>query len=113
MAKAPNPSAVVRTKMAEAEPMKVTWDGKQYPVRPGEVTARQDGEIRKLCGRPLFAMIVELEDGAPSVDVGAVILWLARTQAGEAVTLDEMLDLVTLDALVSMTQEGDPVDPPT
>lgn len=113
MAKAPNPNTVARKKMAEDEPMRVTWDGKSYAVRAGEITARQEGEIRKTIGRPLFALMGELDAKLPSLEAAAVILWLARVQAGDVVTLDSMLDVVTMDVVVEMSQEAEPSDPPT
>lgn len=81
MATAPRPGAGLR---AEAENTAVTIkvDGEIYTFRPTEVTARQSGAVRSATGRSLRSVLETAEDD-PDIDTIAVLVWLARLQAGE------------------------------
>lgn len=61
------------------------------------MTVRLTAELRRVTGKTLADLWAEVS-GAQDVDTWATLIWLARRDAGENVTLDDVFDeLDTLD----------------
>lgn len=91
MATAPRPGA---GKRQEAEKAHITFEleGKQYTIRPGEIAASTAREYRRETGGAFQADIQLLTNGGADIDIVQNLVWLARRQAGEKVTLADVED---------------------
>lgn len=88
MASAPSPSRVARAR--QGDPFaRVTLAGRAWDFSR-EWTARQDMECLRVTGRTIPEMFEAMEH--KSIAAVAVVVWLARQQYGDAVTLDQVLD---------------------
>lgn len=67
----------------------LTLDGKTYTVRPGDLSARIERELRREFGGSFDALRTELGRD-PGLDSFATFVWLARRIDGEDVTLDDV-----------------------
>lgn len=81
MAVAPRPGAGARAD-AEKASVSINVDGVTHTFYPAEVSARMASEVRAATGRSLRAVLESAEDD-PDLDTIAVLVWLARRQAGE------------------------------
>lgn len=90
MSLAPEPGQLQRQ---EAENASISFElaGKRYTIRPGEVPATLAREFRKEVGMSFRAAMVMLNDDM-DIDVLQALVWLARRQDGEKVTLDDIDD---------------------
>lgn len=115
MAKAPDPKSITvdengagvtpeqRQKVAKekadafnAYVVTIHVDGRAFRFCAGEVTARHVAMLREQSGRdlldPVRYLLVFVSRDAASIDLIAQLVFLARLQAGERVTLDEVGD---------------------
>lgn len=118
MAKAPDPKTITigehgegvtpemrRAKAKEkadtfnAYAVTVHVDGKSWRFRAGDVTARHVAMLRDQSGKdyldPVRYLLVFVSRDAASIDMVAQLVFLARLQAGDRVTLDEVGDSFT------------------
>lgn len=86
MATAPKP----RKDTAATDEVTIGVDGQPYTLRLGEMTAALVRELRAETGRSFTTFMGDLGGSDPDLDVIAVIVWLARRQAGETVTLADV-----------------------
>lgn len=91
----------------------ITVDGVSSVFRPSEVSALHAGELRKATGMSLSGVLTAAT-ADPDLDVLAALVWLARRQAGEAVTYAEVAGGITYgskietdDDAVDEENEGD------
>lgn len=91
MAEAPVPGAGRRN---DAEKAHITFEleGKHYTIRPGEMPASLAREYRRETGGAFRADIVSMTKGNADIDTIQNLVWLARRQSGERVTLDDIDD---------------------
>lgn len=108
MAVAPRPGASSRQ---EAEQAHVSFEleGKQYTIRPREVSASLAREYRRETGGPLSADMRLLTADGADLDIVQNLVWLARRQAGEQVTLDDIDDF-TYEQSASLKMLDEPAE---
>lgn len=125
MAKAPDPSTVARpskkqasapvVKMAETPPASFMWAGQRLAFRPGDINATQDLEAYRLTGMSAMDILTALGESKVSLFGIAVLIWIARLQAGEKVTLEAQLAVTnvgTLDTFIESFSDEETVDSP-
>jgi hypothetical protein len=60
----------------------ITVNGREYVVRPMEISAELAGRIRNACGRPFKSLIDDLDDdGEPDIDTVAGLMYVALQQS--------------------------------
>lgn len=91
MATAPRPG---KAKQDAAEQAHITFElvGKQYTIRPAEIPASLAREYRRETGGPFRADVQLLANDGADIDTLQNLVWLARRQSGEKVTLDDIDD---------------------
>jgi hypothetical protein len=107
MATAPRPGAGARA-AADQTVVTIKVDGETYEFRPGEVTARQVSEVRKETGMSVRA-VMEQAQSDPDLDTIGALIYLARCQRGEDVTVQEVYKGLTYG--VDLELEADTDDP--
>lgn len=98
--------------------LRVTFEGRVYEVRYGDVTPALARELRANTGmgwNQLMSMLMV----DPDIDLMQSFLWLARRLQGERVQLDgvdvsyeDVIDIVEEDGIEGLDGEGEP-DPET
>lgn len=63
--------------------VRITFDGKVYEVRVGDVTPSLARRFRREYGVPFMAVLEEELAGQPDIDSIAAVIWLARLMGGE------------------------------
>lgn len=76
-------------KAALEDGVKITFDGQEYVVKAGDITAQIARQFRREVGMSFMKVIEELQED-PDIDSVAAVVWLARLIGGEDVTLDEV-----------------------
>ncbi len=109
MATAPRPGGTRREEAAKAS-VTITVDGVAHTFRPVEVSANMIGQLRRATGMSL-AECMEAAQKSPDLDVLAAMVWLARRQAGEAITYDEVADALTYDTELEVDDAEPEEDP--
>lgn len=104
MATAPRPGAA-KEKETEAATITVNVDGTPYVCRPAEVTARIAGDLRRQSGLSVRGVMAAAGED-PDLDTIASLVWIARRQAGEYVTWDEVADGITYTSDISSSDEA-------
>lgn len=87
---APEPGQRQRQEAANAS-INFQLEGKVYTIRPAEVAASLAREYRKETGGSFRSDLALLQTDA-DLDTLQNLIWLARRQAGEHVTLDDIDD---------------------
>jgi hypothetical protein len=94
--------------MDERPHITVSVDGVKYSLFPQELSARDTTDVRRATGMS-FRFLMEAAGKDPDLDVVAAVVWLARRQAGESVTFDEVANAIGYDA--NIENVTDPVEP--
>lgn len=96
MATAPLPGAVRRDEAAAAT-LTIKIDGEAaFTLRPGDLSAADAAALRRETGMSLAAVMrAGMTD--PDIDLFAALAWLARRQAGDKVTFEEVASEFTYD----------------
>lgn len=107
MAEAPRPGAARRAD-AENTVMSLKIDGKTaFTLRPNDLSAKDAAALRRETGMSLAGVLrAGMED--PDLDIFAAMAWLARRQAGEDVSFEEVAAEFTYDR--DYEQSDDPAD---
>lgn len=92
MAKAPRPGS---TRSSDPLRLVINLDGVEHVFTPDALSARQIGECRRQVGRPVSALIAEVQSGTADIDTLAAFVWLARVQNGEKTTYVEVADAIS------------------
>lgn len=105
--------AEARAALEDSDALTFEIRGKQFTVRIDEVSASMSRRYRAETGMSV-TRTVQLVTSEPDPDVWQCMVFLARLQAGEDITIDDVddyafADLLTLD--VVDIAEGDPDDP--
>jgi hypothetical protein len=90
-----------------------TVAGVAYVVRSGAITGLMSRELRhpdKGVGMGFPQMLDRVHSGDLDTDFVAAMLWLARVQAGESVTLLDVLRSTTFDDVVEFMAQPDDGD---
>ena len=94
----------------EAAVITITVDETSYTFRPSEVSAVDSAMVRREVGMSLQSIMgAALKD--PDIDVIAAIVWLARRQAGEDVSFEDVASGLTYDSDYEQSDEPAPEDP--
>ncbi len=102
-AKRPKPRPAKRTKNAPVVTLKV--DDTEYVLRLDEISAADVMLCRRTTGRSLQSLM-RAADEDPDVDVIAVLVWLARRQAGESkLAFDDVLAEITYQAEIGVDDD--------
>lgn len=105
MVSAPVPGAAAReAAMNSVIPLLV--DGVRYEFRPGDVSGKQTGLLRKQAGMSVQAVMKAASDD-PDLDIIAAIMTLARWQAGEDITFDEVADSISYTSTIEIGESED------
>ncbi len=104
MATAPRPG-VGNRKEAEQTTLTIKLDGATHVCRPSEITAKMAGQLRRESGLSVVG-VMEAAGSDPDLDVIASIVWLARHQAGETVSWDEVASAITYDSDIDSSDEA-------
>ncbi len=96
MATAPEPGA---SRRADAH-ISISVDGTVYTMRPSELSAVDGAKVRAQTGMSLRSLLSAAETD-PDLDVIAAVVWLARRQAGEKITFDEVAEAIGYDAKIA------------
>lgn len=103
-------------KMAAPPAASFVWAGQRLSFRAGEVNGKDDLEVFRATGMSLMDIVSVLEDNKISLFGVAAMIWVARKQAGEKVSLDDQLAVTTMnsvqDLIESFSDEEEVVDPP-
>lgn len=111
-ANAPRPGVGRRAEAAEVK-IVVKLDGEVHVLRPAEVNAKQSGMLRRQAGMTLGGLMDAANEN-PDLDVVAMLVWLARLQAGDDVTFDEVAEAITFESDFAMGDDDDaPEEDPT
>lgn len=119
MASAPRPGSTSNANAQKDPAVTITVGGNPPLVmRFKDITARQASTLRKATGLSVQGIIAATEED-PDIDAIASMVWLARTQNGEDVTVEEVLDgfsygtEVTIDNVddADPEEEGEDGDP--
>jgi len=114
MATAPLPGTSRRA-AADEVTLTVKVDGTPHTFRPTEMTARLVGDLRRATGMGVNGLMQLAIGDDPDIDILAAIVWMARRQAGEAVTYETVADSITYDSDLEPVDEvadEDPDSPP-
>lgn len=99
--------------MPQIAVLTIKVNGKPYTFRPGEITGLLSGEFRKASGGMTVSQAMSNPESADLDSIGGLI-WLARRQAGEDVSWNEVLSDITYETEFEVsTNEADaaPEDP--
>jgi hypothetical protein len=88
----------------------VKVDGEPYTVRPNDITANLVGQLRRVTGFSLQALMQAAAD-APDLDVIAGLVWLARRQRGENVNYEKVAESISYSSEIESADEPEPEDP--
>lgn len=98
-AKAAEAQAKVKARAFNDYEVKLHVDGDVFSFRAGDVTARHVGLLRKAIDTevtdPVFYALARLAQLDPAADLVAQVVYLARLQAGESPSYDEIADTLT------------------
>jgi hypothetical protein len=99
-------------KAALDEGVKITYDGEDFVVKVGDVTAQIARRFRREVGVSFQKVIEELSSD-PDIDSIAALVWLARLLRGDDTTLDDVaISYSDLDQIeVAETTPEDESDP--
>lgn len=64
------------------EGVSISWDGKVYTVRAGDLTGLDSAALRRECGYS-FAGLLKALNKDPDIDLIAALVWLSRRIDGE------------------------------
>lgn len=103
-------------KMATPPRPSFEWAGQRLTFEPGRLTGADDLTIFKATGQSIMDIVTGLESGQVSLFGAAVMIWVARRQQGENVTLEAQLAVTTMESVMtlasSFSDEEEVVDPP-
>lgn len=85
-------------------------DGAAYSVSLTRLTALDQHELRRQTGWTLLTL-GDAMGGDFSIDLVAVLLWLARRQAGETVTFAEVAEEIDMTSTIVPKDEPESDDP--
>lgn len=110
MATAPDPRKFAATERAEnARNMRyiIAIDDDEYVFRFGDLSARDVRDLREQTG--LFVRdVLDGLDGVAQLDRMAAMVWLARRQAGDMVSFEDVESKLRLDQAISIREETSP-----
>lgn len=95
--------------MTDPAVLTITIDGTEHKFRPSDVSAVQAGEVRKATGMS-FKAILQMAMADPDIDVLAALVWMARRQAGEDVSYEEVAKSITYGTDVTTSEDDDDED---
>lgn len=81
---------------------RITVDGKSWDLAVPDITIGLIKECRRVVGRPPMAIVSEMAAGQGDLDTLAALVWLARRQAGERITLEAVESTLTYGTLVEI-----------
>jgi hypothetical protein len=108
MATAPTPGRVSDAGPDELSVM-ITLDGTKHAVYPNLLTAKDIAAVRAQAGMSV-RKLVELAGDDPDIDVIAALVWVARCQAGEKVSLSDVSDGITYESKLEVAEQEAPLD---
>jgi hypothetical protein len=110
MATAPDPTKLARAEAREAMDSvdkTLRINGNEYRISPSMLNGRRDAVIFKALGISGMDCLAMLARGEVTLFVLAALVWLARDDAGDQVTIEEVLEDTNLEGVVEMIDNDD------
>lgn len=85
-------------------------NSKAYTMRLSELTAKDSAALRRQTGMST-RLLLSAASTDPDLDTVAALVWLARRQAGDEVTFDDVAEEIGYDADIESVEEPAEEDP--
>lgn len=87
--------------------LSVSVDGQNYELEFATIGPAQARVVRQATGSSIRRLFAEVGESDPDIDIIGPLIWLARNQSGDDITLEEVESGLTYKSKINVTRLGE------